>query len=144
MNFIPSTATGESEGRTRATFNKLNLGEFSQQKPNVNEGKFESERVSCLHAYLLIILSTLDELHGQRVVDVAQVHSRPAAAVVLLLLLLLLLLQDHLLMGTAAARVGARGSRRHEVLRTGVRRAVGEAAREQPPVLVDLGVRQFI
>ena len=99
-----------------------------------------------MHAYLLIILSTLDELHGQRVVDVAQVHSRPAAAavVLLLLLLLLLLLQDHLLMGTAAARVGARGSRRHEVLRPGVRRAVGEAAREQPPVLVDLGVGQFI
>ena len=94
-----------------------------------------------MHAYLLIILSTLDELHGQRVVDVAQVHRRPAAAaVVLLLLLLLLLLQDHLLMGTAAARVGARGSRRHEVLRPGVRRAVGEAAREQPPVLVDLGL----
>ena len=95
-----------------------------------------------MHAYLLIILSTLDELHGQRVVDVAQVHRRPAAAAVVLLLLLLL--QDHLLMGTAAARVGARGSRRHEVLRPGVRRAVGEAAREQPPVLVDLGVGQFI
>ena len=95
--------------------------------------------------YLLIFLHALDKLHGQRVVDVAQVHRRPAAVlrdVLMLLLLLLLLLLHHLLMGAAAANVGARGARRHEVLRSGVRRAVREATREQPSVLVDLEGRK--
>ena len=98
--------------------------------------------------YLLIFLCTLYKLHGQRVVDVAQVHRRPAAVLrevlmLLLLLLLLLLLVHDQLRGTAAAHVGARGARGHEVFRAGVRRAVRKDAREQPSVLVDLKGRTF-
>ena len=56
----------------------------------------------------------------------------------LVMMVKVLLLMHYLLRRTAPAHVGPRGTRGHEVFRPGVWWAVGEGAREKPPVLVDL------